>query len=654
MMRLHRPPRTWTAWALATASACACGGGLNLEGDAQDAARDADATEDRADAVPDAPLDLPPEADATVEDAGVEDAALEETDPPGPCAAPEAPPRPLWPWNGAMTGSPHAPGFFAVRRPLFRWAPPAGAGIGTTYDVQLDDSCETPGFADCDFPSPEADATEVTDPSWRPGADLPVEEAPPVGRRYYWRVRSCCEGACSGWSDVRYVDVARVTRDFNGDGFSDLAVSAIFGVEPGDQDLGRVAVYDGSPAGPPLVPARILASPEGIGVHPRFGQELDFAGDLNADGFGDLVVGCSPSSSTLAPNGNAFVYFGSASGVPAYPDEILDNPFGTEDEGFGSTVAGPGDVDMDGFADLVIGAPGAGQAFVYGGAPAGIIRTAKTTIESPESDPWVNDGFGGVDPAGDVDGDGCADLVVGACRHMADPSTGRWAGRAYIYAGSRGGVMATPAAVLDPPEPDGEAFGCQGTGWGDIDGDAYGDVVVGATGGEWAPDGGRAFAFVGGPDGIVASPVASLVDPPREEGALFGIGVALVGDLDHDGFGDVIIGAWRQDNGAWDEGNAFLYPGRAEGLPATPALVLDDPGNQNAALFGRSIAAAGDVNGDGYADAVVGAIAQMNDVYAEGFSFVYLGSPAGIAAEPDIALENPFDGEVGGFGSCVL
>ena len=106
--------------------------------------------------------------------------------------------------------------------------------------------------------------------------------------------------------------------------------------------------------------------------------------------------------------------------------------------------------------------------------------------------------------------------------------------------------------------------------------------------------------------------------------------MATAGDVNGDGYSDVIVGAPRYDNGQTDEGRAFVYHGSAAGLAPPPAWTAE--GNQAGADFGGSVATAGDVNGDGYSDVIVGAPVYDNGQTDEGRAFVYHGSAAGLGA----------------------
>src|SRR5207249_1731650 len=140
-------------------------------------------------------------------------------------------------------------------------------------------------------------------------------------------------------------------------------------------------------------------------------------------------------------------------------------------------------------------------------------------------------------------------------------------------------------------------------------------------------DEGRAFVFLGSASGLASTPAWTAESD--QASADFGASVASAGDVNGDGFADVIIGAHLYDNGQSNEGRAFVYLGSASGLASTPAWTAES--NQANADFGASVAAAGDVNGDGFGDVIVGADLYDNGQTDEGRIFVYLGSASGLA-----------------------
>src|SRR5206468_1259175 len=172
---------------------------------------------------------------------------------------------------------------------------------------------------------------------------------------------------------------------------------------------------------------------------------------------------------------------------------------------------------------------------------------------------------------------------------------------------------------------------------GDVNGDGYGDVIVGAM---YYHNGlfeeGRAFVYLGSASGLAASPAWTA---ESDQGlAFFGHSVASAGDVNGDGFSDVIIGAYAYDNGQSNEGRAFVYLGSACGLDETTAWTAES--DEATANLGIAVASAGDVNGDGFSDVIVGANAYDNGQPDEGRGVVYLGSASGLAGSPAWTAES--------------
>jgi hypothetical protein len=160
-----------------------------------------------------------------------------------------------------------------------------------------------------------------------------------------------------------------------------------------------------------------------------------------------------------------------------------------------------------------------------------------------------------------------------------------------------------------------------------VNGDGFSDVIVGAPFYDNGPnDEGGAFVYLGSAAGL--STTAAWTGESEQAGALFGFSVATAGDVNGDGFSDVIVGAYHHDNGQTSEGRAFVYHGSAAGLSTTAAWIGE--GNQFEAQFGISVATAGDVNGDGFSDVIVGASAHSNNEAHEGRAVVYHGTAAGL------------------------
>ncbi len=227
--------------------------------------------------------------------------------------------------------------------------------------------------------------------------------------------------------------------------------------------------------------------------------------------------------------------------------------------------------------------------------------------------------------AGDVNGDGYPDALVAAKDYDGS-------GRVYVYAGSATGLPAAPTWWIAAPLPGGN-FGYGAAAGGDVNGDGFDDIVVGApyADGAGVYDSGAAFVFHGSAAGPAAAP--SWTWSPATEGVGFGFSVASAGDVNADGYDDVIVGALVGEGETSVEGEAYVFLGSASGLAAAPAWTAH-PADQIAAHFGYSVSSAGDVNGDGYADVVVGAKDWSGAASGEGRLYVYTGSPSGLGAAP--------------------
>jgi hypothetical protein len=283
----------------------------------------------------------------------------------------------------------------------------------------------------------------------------------------------------------------------------------------------------------------------------------------------------------------------------------------------GTSVSAAGDLNGDGYADFVAGAPdysndqgSEGAAYVYYGGAAGI-GTTPTILEGNYTDAR----FGvSVSAAGDVNGDGYADLVIGAYGYTSTGSESN-EGAAYVCYGSAAGIGLT-RTLLQSNQADAE-LGQSVSGAGDLNGDGYDDIAVGAPyydNGQ--TDEGAAFVYWGRSTGIMATPTRL---EANQAGAHFGNSVSAAGDLNGDGYPDIVVGAENFSDGEALEGAAFVYYGGAAGLGTTPTRL---EANQAGAWFGRSASGAGDVNGDGIADLMVGA--PFYDI--GGAAFLYHGS----------------------------
>ncbi len=374
-------------------------------------------------------------------------------------------------------------------------------------------------------------------------------------------------------------------------------------------------------------------------ISAQSGYSVANAGDLNGDGFQDMAVGVYGYSNSETNEGAVVIYFGSAAGVDLTADAVLElNQAGAR---FGASVAGAGDVNGDGFDDLIVGAPffdsgdtDGGRAFLfYGGS--GAFNTAVDGVLGLSQ----NAAFFGVSVAGagDVNGDGYADVLVGSSGFDGAATN---TGAALLYFGGPGVFDTTVDANLQSAIGN-VRFGSSLAGVGDVNGDGFADIVIGSpfyVNGQ--TNEGAAFLYLGGAGAFnTATDAHYEIDQVNAE---FGTSVAAAGDINGDGYSDVIVGALRYDNGQTDEGGAFVYYGGA-----TINNVLDATleSNQAGAAMGMAVASLGDVNADGYGDIVVGSPLFDGSSADSGQLWVYLGGAGGIVGTPykqfDAGLAQP-------------
>ena len=429
--------------------------------------------------------------------------------------------------------------------------------------------------------------------------------------------------------------------DVNGDGYCDVVVGAIY-YDNGQTNEGVVLLYYGGSTGINTTAAWRYESNQN---NTNTGRALASAGDVNGDGYGDVIVGVSEYSNGQSIEGIACVFTGNASGLTASPSSIIES--NQADAYLGVAVSCAGDVNGDGYSDVIIGAPmydngqsNEGAAFVYHGSASGISTTASVRVESNQSDAYM--GYS-VCSAGDVNGDGFGDVIVGVPAF----DNGQYSeGAAFVYTGSFVGLSSSPS-VLEGNQID-ATFGRSVSLAGDLNGDGYSDVIVGS---DYFDNGqtneGAAYIYHGSSTGI--STTASVILEANQSNARFGISVSSAGDVNGDGYSDVIVGASLYDNYYTDEGVAFVYHGSSIGLNSTFVIMIYR--NQGYASLGKSVASLGDVNGDGYSDIILGAVNYDNGQIDEGAAFVYHGSVNGLSNTAATIIESNQAGV--GFGFSI-
>ena len=389
--------------------------------------------------------------------------------------------------------------------------------------------------------------------------------------------------------------------DVNGDGYSDIITGGAH--YSGALYLqGRAALYLGNPAGRLGAPAWTAL---GRSAGDYFGAYVGAAGDVNGDGHADVLITdqCARPSDHQEVR-SVSLFLGSPKGLE--PEPVSRIMGWQPHSGFGMGISGIGDVNGDGYADVAIGAnnyshryPYEGALFVYYGGPHGLRPRPDWMVYGGARDAWL--GFL-LTRAGDVNGDGYADLLVGAPGWKGTQTA--VLGRAMLFAGGPHGLGTTPIWTAEGDRAGG-AFGYWVGGAGDVNHDGYEDFVITQPG--WSGRGvheGRALLYLGGPRGPGPTPVWTAQGFSSATG--ISTGGAGIGDVNGDGIPDILLGSGLYsasvDRRQLGIVGVYLSPRDPHARHAVWYHAGDDPGTPIASWM----APAGDFNGDGLADLVVG------------------------------------------------
>ncbi len=408
--------------------------------------------------------------------------------------------------------------------------------------------------------------------------------------------------------------------DVNGDGFSDILIGARY-YDNGQFNEGAVYVFQGSKNGVVGGPVATMESNQADGW---FGTAVASAGDVNGDGYSDTVVGCYTFDNGQTDEGHVFIYHGGPSGLTAGVSTTL--AFQQSGTQFGASVASAGDVNADGYGDVIVGAPyydggqsNEGLVFVFYGSPTGLSINNKTLLEHNQADSHFGNAVAG---AGDINGDGYDDIIAAAMDYDNGQSD---EGVVFVHYGSSGGIDLNSVMLLEHNVIN-EEFGFSVSGAGDINRDGYADIIVGVIKySDGQANEGAAFMYYGSNTGLGKLSVFQA----NQAEARFGSSVSSAGDVNGDGFGDVVVGAPYYDFGQNDEGLVYTLLGTSSGLIWLGSKQLEI--NKTNAHLGTSVSSAGDVNGDGFDDIIIGASEYVNGQSSEGIAIIYYGSNTGIS-----------------------
>lgn len=457
--------------------------------------------------------------------------------------------------------------------------------------------------------------------------------------------------------------------DINGDGIDDFVVGAR-GADPTGDITGAAYVIYGRTGGRSLtLDLTGLAASDGFAivgdaVGDQFGSGVSAAGDVNNDGINDIIIGATRGNDGGLDAGEAYVIYGQAGATRG----TLDVGALTQSDGFqligdapydyaGFSVSGGGDVNGDGIDDVIvsahqnsIGGTYAGGAYVVYGrnGPRGPVDLA--TLSAADGfriqGDAANDYAGiSVSIASDINGDGIADIIIGAQR---GDDGGLGSGEAYVIygrTGTRGTLDLTGLATSDgfiiigddPNEQAGRAVSSAG----DINGDGIGDILVGAPiNSDPGAQGGVAYVIYGRSgtsrasiDTTTLAASDGFVIQANGQYDNIGASLAAAGDINGDGIGDIIVGGPRGYDGGMYAGEAYVIFGRSGAtrgrvdlgnLAVTDGLIIQ--GDTTNDFAGGSVSSAGDVNNDGIDDLIVGAGGGDNGDVNAGEAYIIYGN----------------------------
>lgn len=363
--------------------------------------------------------------------------------------------------------------------------------------------------------------------------------------------------------------------------------------------------------------------------------------DINGDGYSDLIIG-APGANNGA--GKVYIYRGGPSGLT--PAITISGETGGD--AFGTFVSIAGDVNKDGFCDILVGAPvadGSGKAYLFWGSDTLAGNYSAGQADVVFYGETSGDQFGSaLSTGGDVNGDGYADILIGAWKSAGGGAQGFERGRAYLFYGGADVNTSISTALVLSGDVDQGRFGSALDFAGDVNGDGYSDILIGASYTKVGSNAnqGKAYLYLGGQE---TDFIADMESYGEAAGNYFGYSVAGTGDVNKDGFADFVVGAYRAgSNGLTQNGGAYLFLG-SETIDSTADLTFH--GESSFESFGYAVDSAGDINDDGYDDIQIGAPRAGNN---NGRVSIFLGGE-NMNTTSDVNLTGPSEDSL--FGSAL-
>jgi hypothetical protein len=370
------------------------------------------------------------------------------------------------------------------------------------------------------------------------------------------------------------------------------------------------------------------------------GYSLSARGDVNGDGYDDILIGAPTDEKDVDNEGRVYMFFGESDLCLNINCSNADVIFCGEEsyDTFGSSISTGGDINEDGYDDILIGAPyhnsSRGKTYLFFGKPLGWTKE----ISALNADVFftgeeIGDESGiSLESVGDVNGDEFDDILIGAPYHNSSR------GKTYLFFGKASSAWITEndcsmADIFFNGENEGDRYGVSISSAGNVNGDNYDDILIGAErNDEGGLGAGQTYLFFGKSNGwsqemnCFLANASFIGEPPIISGwDLSGRKIAYAGDINGDDYDDILIGAEGNDDGGSSAGQVYLFFGKSSGW----SIDLNCS-NANASFLGErdldrlgsSIGSAGDINEDGFDDILIGATG--NDEAGSGSGRVYL------------------------------